>query len=115
MGYLDQLSPQQIWDKYNIEFPDHKLELDHIGLEIKSLFVYSPMSNSRDEHTKHLSAWIWKDENMRKVGVGVMKYDNWVHPEKQALDTPEQEVEIHIDPAIRASVHTKPDEETNSN
>lgn len=85
------MEPRLVWEKYNEEFPDNPLVLDHIGAEIKTLFVHSPQSNGRDEHTKHLQDWIWADKKMRKVGVGVMKYDNWEPPvvEPQRIEEPE--------------------------
>ena len=76
-----KLSPKQAWELYKKEFPDTPLVLDHIGDESKSIFVHSPLSNGRDEHTDHCSKWMWADKSRWRVGVGVMKYDNWVPPE----------------------------------
>ena len=97
-----ELTPQQAWDLYNETFPDSILTLDHIGIETKALFVHSPVTNGRDEHTSHLTKWMWEEKSRWRIGVGVMKYDNFKL--KDTPIEPEATVEIFIDPAIKASV-----------
>ena len=99
MAFKDILSPKQAWELYIKEFPDTPLVLHHIGPESKSIFVHSPLSNKRDEHTDHCSKWMWADKSRWRVGVGVMTYDNWLPPEP-VIDTPPEEAETEKNESI---------------
>jgi len=86
---------QKMWDDFKEANPDTKLTLDHTGAEINSIFVHSVQSNKSDEHTQQLKDWIKEAHPKSRVGVGVMKYDNWV-----VDSNPEQRVEIIFNPEI---------------
>ncbi len=86
---------QAMWELFKEENPDTILKLDHTGAETNAIFVHSPQTNGHDEHTDSLGAWIKSNHPKSKVGVGVMKYDNWQPMLKEVEAT-----EIVINPEI---------------